>query len=181
MSEHFFSQILTQTHGRQPALIHLRYDVYNSPAPASFLRHDASSDKRPYRSQEYINIIITSYIGYGATGILHGATLELDTLDGQHLSHDVVVKLAFSEEQCRRMKREYSVYCHLGAANVKGILDVFGLFQDMEGQTMALVMTHGGISLWERELRLQRNHNDRTLTPVSPPERSHPRLTALLI
>lgn len=115
-----------------------------------------------------MTIIITSHIGYGATGVLQGAKLELETSDGQHLTHDVVVKFAFSEDQRKRMKREYDVYCHLAAANVKGIMKVFGLFQDMEGQTLALIMTNGGISLSDRhELAEVRPRGPRLEIPPS--------------
>lgn len=165
-------QILKHTKDRELALIHLRYDIYNSPAPASFLRHETSSNKRSYHSDAYLNITLTSYIETGATGVLHGGKLEVETTDGHLLTHNIAVKLAFSEQQCRRLAREYSIYCHLAAANVKGILDVFGLFQDMEGQTLALVMTHGGISLWEREGRIRGDLlRGLRLTTVMPSER----------
>lgn len=39
------------------------------------------------------------------------------------------------------------------AADVTGIMDVIGLFQDMEGHTLVLVVRFGGISLWDREVR----------------------------
>lgn len=79
--------------------------------------------------------------------------MELETVDGQRLVYHVAVKLAFNEEQRIRLKREYAIYTHMEAANVIGIMNTIGLFQDMEGQALALVMSHGGLSLCDRELR----------------------------
>lgn len=151
-------------------LIYLRYDVYNSPAPTSFLRHKASSSKPFYRPHEYITIVLTSYLGHGATGILHGGRMELETHDGQRLVYHIAVNLAFNPEQRRRLKREYGIYTHMEAANVKGIMNTVGLFRDVEGYTLALVMRHGGISLWDREIREGKEITGRATT-VSPSER----------
>lgn len=61
---------------------------------------------------------------------------------------NVVVKLSFTPEQHERMRFEYRIYRHL--AGIPGILRVFGLFEDIEGGTLALVMEHGGCSLEDR-------------------------------
>lgn len=157
---------------RPIALINLNYDIYNSPVPSAFLRHGCSATQRVLSRHQYMSITITSQLGRGATGILHRAKLELEALDDQHLTCDVVVKLAFSEEQRTRMEREYSIYCHLAAAKVAGIMSVFGLFRDIEGDTMALVMTYGGISLWDREVQTVPNDDSTSrMTTVSSSER----------
>lgn len=161
---------MAEAHNRRLALIYLQYDVYNSPAPASFIRHDSSSKNLTYEPHEYLSVILTSRIGRGATGVLHSGRLELETSDGRKLVYEVAVKLAFLEEQCTRLEHEYSIYRHLAAANVKGIMGALGLFRDLEGQTMALVLTYGGISLWERDSRRGLPISD-TVTPVSESER----------
>jgi hypothetical protein len=135
--------------------------VYDSPIPSSFLRCGASlsplselppalKTKDKYNSHEYFVLVLTSQIAEGATGIVHGAILELETFDGQSLTQDVIVKLAFSDKQKERMRNEYAVYRHLTKANVSGIPQVLGLFEDLEGGPMALVMSNAGVSLWQQ-------------------------------
>jgi hypothetical protein len=105
--------------------------------------------KDTYNSHEYFTLVLTSPIAEGATGIVHGATLELETSDAS-LTEEVVVKLAFLDEQQERMRNEYAIYQHLARANVAGIPKVLGLFEDLEGGSMALVMNNAGVSLCEQ-------------------------------
>lgn len=146
---------------RNLVLIRLQYGVYNSPVPASFLRYGPSitpaigpspprKAKDAYRTHEYFTLILTSHIADGATGVVHGATLKLETSDAQSLSQEVVVKLAFLHEQQERMRNEYTIYRHLAMANVTGVPTVLGLFKDLEGGSMALVMNDAGVSLLEQ-------------------------------
>src|SRR6266566_3220064 len=92
-------------------LLYLRYDIYDSQVPASFLR-SAPSIMTHTRSQtpfsprapqscgleDCLTIVLTSEIGRGVTGVVHRGTLELEICDGV-MPLDVVVKLAFSSEQ----------------------------------------------------------------------------------
>jgi hypothetical protein len=168
--------ILSAASLRHLALIRIQYGVYNSPEPSSFLRSGSSLSpvvgplpprkaKDKYRSDEYFTLVLTSEIGDGATGIVHGATLELETSDVQRLTHEVVVKLAFSDEQQERLRKEYAIYQHLATANVMGIPTVLGLFEDLEGGSMALVMNNAGVSLWEKRA------DEKGQVTVSPSER----------
>lgn len=92
-------------------------------------------------------------IADGATGDVHGATLELLASNGETLSQNVVVKLAFERPQRKRMRHEFSVYKHLISSGVKSIPNVLGLFQDVESNALALVMTHvGSTRVWDRLL-----------------------------
>ena len=43
------------------------------------------------------------------------------------------------------------IYQQLTLSEVKGIPSVFGLFEDTESDTLALVMTHVGVCLLDRE------------------------------
>jgi serine/threonine protein kinase len=147
---------------RNLALVHIQYDKFNSISPASFLRVGSSllskslerhswRARRKYSPHEYLTLVIHSTIAQGATGVLHEAELILDAKDGTTLRGKVIVKFAFSAEQQDRMQHEYSVYDHMVSAGIKGVIaDVLGLFKDMEGGPMALIMSHAGSSLWDR-------------------------------
>ncbi|KAF8074046.1 hypothetical protein FPV67DRAFT_783384 [Lyophyllum atratum] len=132
--------------GRPLMLLELRYGVYNSPAPASLLRTH-SIQKDTYGPEEYFSIVFTSRIAGGATGVAHGATLRLLAADGEVRCVDVVVKLSFKSAQKERLRHEYTIYEHLATRGVKGIPFVYGLFEDVETDTMALVMSHVGTAL----------------------------------
>lgn len=107
-------------------------------------------------------------IGNGATGITHSAKIEITTLDNRDVEHEVVIKFAFSDEQQERMQHEYSIYDHMESAGIRnGVPEIYGLFKDMEGNTMALVMSHAGTSMWDR----RPNMEDVTVT-AKPDERS---------
>lgn len=71
---------------------------------------------------------------------MHNATLEIWRAKGLPLVRDVVVKLSFTPEQRRRLEHEYSIYLRLSDTNAPGILRAFGLFEDVEGEALALVL-----------------------------------------
>ncbi|KAF5369652.1 hypothetical protein D9615_010246 [Tricholomella constricta] len=141
------------------ALIELRYGVYNSPAPASFVRSKTRRKTR-YKSDEYLSIILTSEIASGATGVAHVAELKV-LVAGRTLSSAAVVKLAFEPEQIQRLRHEFSIFQHLKSRGVvEGIPFIFGLFEDVETDALALVMTHVGtclLTLWPnfRDMKLK--------------------------
>jgi hypothetical protein len=154
----YIQQILCEARIRNFALIYLQYGVYDSPIPASFMRVPASADiectpppMRPlpsrefgFQPDEYITLILTSEIAEGTTGKVHGATLEVQTLDGNFLTDDVVVKLAFLDHQKERLRNEHDIYQHLALKDVKGLPTTFGLFDDLEGGPSLLITTHAG-------------------------------------
>lgn len=96
--------------------------------------------------------------------------MKLETYNGQHLVYDVAIKLALNDAERTRLQHEYDIYVHMIAANVTGIMNIIGLFKDMEGYTLALIMSHGGISLWDREIR-EGNEVTHRATTVSSSER----------
>lgn len=82
--------------------------------------------------------------------MLHHAKLEVSMGKNLTSSHDMVVKLAFDDEQRERMNHEYRVYSHLVSSGVQGCIpDVYGLFEDREGGALALLMSHEGTTLWK--------------------------------
>lgn len=106
--------------------------------------------KSEYSLNECFTLILKGLLGSGATGILHHATMEVSAGGNAPSSHDIVVKLAFSDEQRDRMHHEYRVYTHMVTAGVHGCIpDVYGLFEDVEGGALALLMSREGQTLWK--------------------------------
>ena len=143
--------------------LRLKYSIYDSPVPASFLRsappiaHTKHSTPRfcpraidKYGPEECLTVVLTSEIGQGATGVVLRGTLEPGILpmDGA-VPLDVVVKLAFDVEQRDALRGEYEIYCHLRSKQVRNIATPLGLFDDLEGTACALVMLYAGVSLAE--------------------------------
>jgi hypothetical protein len=93
-------------------------------------------------------ISIPHQITEGATGIVHGVTLKLQSSDGK-LSDgvDVVAKLALLDEQRDGLRNEYGIYQNLASERIKGIPTALGLFDDIEGGPTLLIMTHEGTCL----------------------------------
>ncbi|KIL63789.1 hypothetical protein M378DRAFT_163974 [Amanita muscaria Koide BX008] len=143
---------------RDVVLLYLKYDIYDSPIPASFLRSPPSimantrcptplSPRiRSYGLEDCLTIVLTSEIGRGATGVVHRGTLKPEISDGA-VPLDVVVKLAFDFEQRDALKGEYGVYCDLKSKGVQGIATVLGFFDDSEDGACALVMLYAGVPL----------------------------------
>ncbi|KAJ7162375.1 hypothetical protein C8R46DRAFT_1104421 [Mycena filopes] len=147
---------------RNLVLILIRYGVFNSSAPASFVRctplpSPASPAKTArltpikrsgYKADEHIELTLAAEIAAGATGIVHHGTLQTALSDGTVLREEVVVKIAFLVEQQDKMRHEYAIYKHMAPFRVQGIPQVYGLFEDLEGGAMVLVMAVCGTCLW---------------------------------
>ncbi|KAG6818446.1 hypothetical protein H0H93_004864, partial [Arthromyces matolae] len=143
---------------RPLVLLRMQYDKFNSPVPASFLRHNLTPklDKSTYAATEYFILTLTSFIGDGSTGDVHGASIEFLGMDGTvHSFHNVVVKFAFHPAQRRRLQHEFKIYEKLKLSGITCVPHILGLFEDIEGNTLALVMTHAGKSLADRRPDLQ--------------------------
>ncbi|KIM39102.1 hypothetical protein M413DRAFT_236009 [Hebeloma cylindrosporum] len=159
--------ILEQVHSilssRALALLSLNYDAYHSPTPSSFIRVEPScvrgyhdqpfkepSRKATYDSSQYFSLVLSEEIGSGAIGVVHRATAEIQLESGLKVQHRLAVKLVFSNYlgYQRRLRKEYSIYHHLASKdNVEGVLPVYGLFEDTETGTLALIMDDGGSSI----------------------------------
>ncbi|KAJ7065533.1 hypothetical protein C8F01DRAFT_1366508 [Mycena amicta] len=163
---------------RDMMLFHLQYDIYHSRAPASFIRATpclehgkgrkpgkVPSIKRAYKPHEYFEIILGSKLGDGAVGIVHGAMARVTTKDGETLvEENLVVKLAFRHQPQERMRYEYTVYTRLAEHCVTGVPKVYGLFEDLEGGAIALLMSNCGKNLWE--LRPDKKTARTSVTPA---------------
>jgi hypothetical protein len=100
-----------------------------------------------YAPEECQTIVLTSEIGRGTTGVVHRGTLKPETA-GLSIPLDVVVKLAFDDEQRDALRSEYEVYRSLRSKGVlRGITTALGFFDDSEGGPCALAMLYAGRSL----------------------------------
>ena len=142
---------------------------FNSPSPAAFIRKGcgitpgvpcAGGDyqkakmeplAREHQTHEYIELLLTPRSKSGATGQVHKATIRIALSDGSLLSSPAVVKIAFHDFQRERLRHEHSVYKHMAKKRVKSVASIFGLFQDVDNKSSALIMSDAGISLHERE------------------------------
>ncbi|KAG6818447.1 hypothetical protein H0H93_004865 [Arthromyces matolae] len=149
--------VINEIKPRPLTLLRMQFSRFNSPVPASFLRYDLANNlKKLYKPTDYFIITITSYIGNGSTGDVHGAAMELLGVDGTvHSYANAVVKFASKPDQRQRLRHEFKVYERLKPLGITCIPEVFGLFKDIEGDTLALVMTHCGESLASRRPNLQ--------------------------
>ena len=138
-------------------LVHFQYGIYNTPFPLFFMRlpsskppgsgvltPPASPRRKPvFRPDERLMLVVTSEIADGATGIVHGGVLEIES-SGSCVFLDVVVKLAFTDRQQDSLKHEYSIYQHLVSRRVGGIPTPLGLFDTPGDGPSALLMTLNG-------------------------------------
>ncbi|KAJ7088904.1 hypothetical protein B0H15DRAFT_800842 [Mycena belliarum] len=163
-SEDIQRSVVRALSARNLALVHLQYHFYNSIAPASFLRIGASLSgmrrdaptssnspelKESYDAREYIALKLVSELGNGACGVVHGAVAKIQSENGDILSMDVVVKVAILPFQRKKLSHEYSIYQHLAPFNIKGIPEVYGLFEDVEDTGLAMVMSRCSSNLWD--------------------------------
>ena len=118
-----------------------------------------------YQAQEYFELLLTPNFSSGATGQVHRATIRMTLTDGRLLSSSAIVKVAFHDMQRERLRHEYVVYKHLADKGVKSVASIFGLFEDVDDGSSALIMSDAGISLYERELK--RNPGKRSVEQVS--------------
>ncbi|PPR00326.1 LOW QUALITY PROTEIN: hypothetical protein CVT26_009741 [Gymnopilus dilepis] len=148
---------------RDLALVILDYGSLCSPAPSSFLRIGPScvpglAEEKDYPTQtrfsvhERMSLVLREPLGQGAVGIVHPATVSVASESGQVLKRDMVIKLAFTLEQRKRISNEYEIYGHLYDKNLEGIVTVHGLFKDPESGALAMLMDDAGQSLRRREM-----------------------------
>ncbi|KAK2459413.1 hypothetical protein APHAL10511_008568 [Amanita phalloides] len=106
--------------------LYLRYGIYDSPVPATFLRSTSIMAHtrgptppftlrgiRTCGPEECMTIVITSEIGHGATGVVHRSTLELDLevyrrLRSKEVCRGIATTLGYfddSEDACHALCR----------------------------------------------------------------------------
>ena len=127
--------------------MYLRFAIYDSPVPATFVRVIPPPFVNPTPAifpNEYMTLVFSSELAQGATGVVHGGTLEMETVE-LHTFLDVVAKLAFSEDRREHIRHEFSIYRHLVSKGVKNIPTLLGLFKDVEDGALALLLTPAGV------------------------------------
>jgi len=91
-----YQKTIQVANSRNVVLLFLRYDIYDSPIPATFFRSAPPimagtkfptplllpRDISTCGIDECLPIVLTSEIGHGATGIVHGGTLQLESAEG---------------------------------------------------------------------------------------------------
>ncbi|TFK70024.1 hypothetical protein BDN72DRAFT_896825 [Pluteus cervinus] len=158
--ENFWNEVNKRLLG----LVYLRYKVYNSSTPVACKRDRPSLSKhgigldhpehrQTYEIDESMDIILDAPFSCGAVGSVHKGKVSLRLSDGTYLEKDVVVKLATKPKYRRRIRLEYDAYHLLWSKPVRrGILPIYGLFEECNDLATFMVMGNGGTSLAQREL-----------------------------
>ena len=106
-----------------------------------------------YQAHEYFELLLAPDFSSGATGQVHKAAIRMTLPDGRLVSSSAIVKIAFHDLLRERLRHEYVVYKHMADKGVKSVASIFGLFEDIDDGSSALIMSDVGISLDERELK----------------------------
>jgi len=140
-------------------LLHLHYDIYDTVNPQIYHRvpiADSEDEKTPelptivdvVQQDDRLLLFLTSKLGEGSTGVVHGGVLEVET---QHRKSRLAIaaKLSFTEDQRERLQNECLVHMHLTEAGVQGIPPILGIFYDPEiaAAPLCLLTCHAGVSL----------------------------------
>ncbi|CAA7267699.1 unnamed protein product [Cyclocybe aegerita] len=146
------------------AVVYLNYSCYRSPTPSSFhrvapactsdlLQQTHKKQQRKFSPFQYFTLLLGKPLAEGAIGVGHPAqALFMSSSGSTRRFENLVLKLAFGKDEQEKLWHEYKVYQHMWQnKEMKGIVRVFGLFQDAETGTLALMMEHGGISATMRE------------------------------
>ncbi|KAG6808027.1 hypothetical protein H0H92_005642 [Tricholoma furcatifolium] len=147
-----FKAVSNEIKSRNLALLRIHHRHFNSFSSSSFLRVGAKPVSRlRYEPRRYFRLLLASKLEEGATADAHNATIEVLAPNGEVLSlSNVVVKIAFDKDQQDRLTNEFHIYQHMMSANVKSIPYVFGLFEDHQSKSMALIMTNVGTCILDR-------------------------------
>lgn len=165
---------------RDLAMLQFQHNFFDSPAPAAFTRTESSlaspghfmknvqayshTKNRKYKANEYITLIVTGPIAAGAVGHAHRARLEIVTDDEKTLTYDAVMKLAFSEDQQKKLRQEYAISEQM---SVEGVPAVLGLFEPVESGPLLMLSKYCGSNLWIS----RRKDKFSAAVIVYPPER----------
>ncbi|CAA7265525.1 unnamed protein product [Cyclocybe aegerita] len=122
--------------------------------------HYESEFRKKYETHKCFSLVLGPSLGRGAVGVVHTATAEVLTASGEPLRRKLVVKIAFTKEQTRRLRHEFRIYAFLAAkSHVKAILPVHGLFKDPDSGAIAMLMDYGGQTLRQREQERMKSHH----------------------
>ncbi|KII83383.1 hypothetical protein PLICRDRAFT_451808 [Plicaturopsis crispa FD-325 SS-3] len=152
---------------RSVLLMHLQYDIYHTVNPGIF-RRGARINTAPgltspsttppltrFPTNERLILVLTSELGGGAVGIVHGGILTVESSRKKSSSLKVAAKLSFTPRQQKALLHEISVYKHMAAQGVEGVPIILGDWHDSEEDgPSCLLMTYAGLSLRDRRAKI---------------------------
>jgi hypothetical protein len=157
-----FKWTMQQALSRHILLLHIKYDIYDSIRPAIFYRgcrvnsNNAGLVSPPttpatvFPKDERLLLVLTSELGQGATGVVHGGILQVES-EHKISKLEIAAKLAFNDEQQEALVFESSIYLHLAREGVDCIPTILGSFHDVEEDgPSCLLMSRNGKSLQDR-------------------------------
>lgn len=147
--------------------MHLQYDIYHTVNPGIF-RRGARINTAPgltspsttppltrFPTNERLILVLTSELGGGAVGIVHGGILTVESSREKSSSLKVAAKLSFTPRQQKALLHEISVYKHMTAKGVEGVPIILGDWHDSEEDGPSCVlMTYAGLSLRDRRAKI---------------------------
>ncbi|KAK0498168.1 hypothetical protein EDD18DRAFT_1071315 [Armillaria luteobubalina] len=135
---------------RNIALLYFQHGNYHSSSPSFFRRPNSLGRQRSYRYHDCLTVLIGKKLGEGSTGQVYEAQILVDMPSGKvaRYPEKAIVKLALSSEQKVKVRHEYAIYRRLlyGPVPVSAgdIPTAFGLFEDIESDTGALILSYNG-------------------------------------
>ncbi|KAF9042125.1 hypothetical protein BJ165DRAFT_1529579 [Panaeolus papilionaceus] len=150
---------------RHILLISFDFDVYHSTAPSTFLRispfchpdflsspFQQLKPNRSYPMSKYMHFTAREKIGDGRTGTAFRGVLRIQTGSGHTIESKIVLKIPLGAQPTKNIHDEYRTYTELALAGVtEGLVQVYGVFEDIETGAIAMMMDDGGTDLWRRE------------------------------
>ncbi|KAF9563601.1 hypothetical protein CPC08DRAFT_319668 [Agrocybe pediades] len=127
--------------------------------------------KSEYNPEDYITVIIRDPpLGTGASGIVFRVSVEIQTRSGATMTKEIVLKFSHWNTNPGELFHEYAIYDQLMSRNVsKGIIGVYGLFEDLDTRTAAILMDDAGKSLSQvREEALEELGEDVKYEEIPP-------------
>lgn len=138
--------------------VSFQYEELNSVRPSIF-SYGPRPKKRSTRftrakGVHQMDLVLTSQLGNGATGVTHGGVLSYKH-EGKLLGGFVVAKFAFSAVSQARLFAEYENLRKLRQVRVNGIPDPIGFFHDRDEQgPSCLIMSYAGKPLYKMTRRI---------------------------
>jgi hypothetical protein len=157
---------MQQALSRYVLLLHIKYDIYDSIRPAIFYRGcrvNSNNDGVPtppttpttvFPKDVCLLLILTSELGEGATGMIHGGILQVES-EHKISTLEIAAKLAFTDEQQEALAFESSIYSHMAEEGINCIPTILGSFHDVEEEgPSCLLMSRNGKSLQDRGMSI---------------------------
>ena len=125
--------------------LYFQTQTLDSPAP-TLLRQPKMVMNDTYAADQYLLVVLDAQIGTGATGTVYRAFIEPDaSLAKPRFCSPFVAKLAWNDNDVRRLRHEYAIYRCLERNQVAGVPRLLGFYEAEDSNGMAaLMITHVG-------------------------------------